>query len=173
MLFAPCAQVLRGQSCEGQSRGVHDLALRQCVTHEIPHVLIVSGDSVFACHLALGVRTGGVGVECAFSFDDAAAIIRRTSPDLIVVDLATRSFNDNAVIAMSEVARESGARLLVLTKQVSEDTSLCASLLGASGCLRKSDPLASLAARLQFLTRYAARNRKLGVVFDQPARLQA
>jgi len=138
-----------------------------------PLALIVSSEVDFGTTFALGLRSGGVDVERALSFDDAAEMIRLGQPDLVIADLATQSFGVNAVIAMGEAIRETGARLVVLTSKVSGDTSLCASLLGASGCLNKCDPIATLVPRVQFLTRYAARNRKHGVVFDNSPQVAA
>jgi DNA-binding response OmpR family regulator len=135
-----------------------------------PRTLIVSSESDFGAALALGIRSGGGDAHCAFSFDDAADVVRHEQHDLIIADLATTSFATNAVIAMGEAVRETGARLVVLTRNVNSDASLCAELLGASGCLSRSIPLAELSSRLQFISRHAARNRSCGIVFDYLSR---
>lgn len=125
-----------------------------------PRTLVVSSENDFGPTLALGIRGGGGDAQCAFSFDDAAHAIRREQLDLIVADLATASFSKNAVIRMGEAARETGARLVLLTRSVNSDVSLCGQLLGATGCLSRSIPMTELSSRVQYLSRYAARKRR-------------
>jgi DNA-binding response OmpR family regulator len=130
------------------------------MNNDNPRMLLISCDKHFGAGLALTILQGGVRAECVVSLETAAERIRRMNPDLVVADLATPSFNANTFVGMCEVARQTGARLIVLTARKNPDATHCATLLGADACISKSDPVSHVASRLQFLTRHAADRRR-------------
>lgn len=129
------------------------------MTSHRPKILLVSGDPNFITAMALNARRWATDVVCVSSFDDAEEQLHETSADVVVADLAARSVRPNAVVRMSELAESAGARLIVLASSLTRDALLCASLLGANGCISKAEPLGHVVARLQFVARYAASAR--------------
>jgi len=119
-------------------------------------VLVVEDDEAIATGLALNLRIEGYEPEVVHDGEDALESIRRTPPDLVVLDISLPRRNGLSVL--SEMRGSGDATpVIVLSARQEEFDKVAALRLGADDYVTKPFALAELLARIVAVLRRTGR----------------
>jgi Response regulators consisting of a CheY-like receiver domain and a winged-helix DNA-binding domain len=122
----------------------------------VNRILIVEDDSALSNGISIGLRSASTEIEQAKSLREAREKIRADNLDLIILDINLP--DGNGLDLLTEVKRESGTKVIVLTANDMETDVVTGLELGADDYIVKPFSLAILRARVNTQFRAAARD---------------
>lgn len=128
--------------------------------------LLILGNSFVARALARVVHQLNIQVQLVTTSAEVITQLGVNPPDLLLVELTALGSANIGLADIADACHERGTRLVLLTVRSVDETTACASLLGAIATLNKRAPLRATAERVTALVEHAHCVRELGIVFD-------
>jgi DNA-binding response OmpR family regulator len=153
---------------DGQPAGRNfDIQTVMMTDGKLRRLILLTDDNFLAEALGTYMRSDSIAIERVSSTEEAAMQIA-AGADGVVIDLAKRGMNGDAVVMLSFRAQRWKIPMMILSSQPRRDVADFGEVVRATDVVSKTEAMTAIAARVRLCVRTPIRGAKTGTASSAP-----